>query len=76
MRGRFFRVLRPPTNRSAECQTNDIPAGGTWPNDMSSFNTAPASSDVGRFDYVVLNECEDGHANAANATPINTIWAN
>lgn len=43
---------------------------------MSSFNTAPASSDVGRFDYVVLNECEDGHANAANATPINTIWAN
>jgi hypothetical protein len=52
-----------PTNQSAECLTNDIPAGGTGQNDMSSFNAALASGDVGRFNFVVPNECEDGHDN-------------
>lgn len=51
------------TTPSAECLANDIPAGGTGPNDMSSFDAAVASGEVGRFNYVVPNECEDAHDN-------------
>src|SRR3954453_8357904 len=52
-----------PAGQSVECKTNDIPTGGTGPNDMSAFNRAVSASDVGRFNYVVPNECEDGHDN-------------
>jgi len=55
------------TNISTECLTNDIPAGGTGPNDMSAFNQALARGAVGRFNYVVPNECEDGHDNCKPA---------
>jgi hypothetical protein len=48
---------------SAECLANDIPAGGTGPNDMSAFNGALTSNTVGRFNFIVPNECEDGHDN-------------
>jgi hypothetical protein len=51
------------TTKSAECLANDIPAGGTGPNDMSTFNAALASGNVARFNYVVPNECEDAHDN-------------
>jgi hypothetical protein len=51
------------TSPSAECLANDIPTGGTGPDDMSAFNGALAAGDVARFDYVVPNECEDGHDN-------------
>ena len=51
------------SNPSAECLANDIPAGGTGPNDMTAFNTALSQGTVARFNFVVPNECEDGHDN-------------
>jgi len=55
------------TNKSAECLTNDISAGGTGPNDMSAFEAALDSGSVARFNYVVPNECEDAHDNCKPA---------
>lgn len=52
-----------PAGQSAECKSNDIPTGGTGPNDMSAFNQAVARGNVGRFNFIVPNECEDGHDN-------------
>jgi hypothetical protein len=52
-----------PAGQSAECKANDVPAGGTGPNDMSAFNTAVSNGTVGRFNFIVPNECEDGHDN-------------
>jgi phosphatidylinositol-3-phosphatase len=52
-----------PAGQSAECLNNDIPAGGTGPNDMSAFNQAVSTGNVGRFNFIVPNECEDGHDN-------------
>lgn len=52
-----------PSGQSAECLANDIPTGGTGPNDMSTFNRAVTTGNVGRFNFVVPNECEDGHDN-------------
>jgi hypothetical protein len=54
-----------PAGQSAECKANDIATGGTGPNDMSAFNARLARGDVGRFNYIVPNECEDGHDNCA-----------
>jgi phosphatidylinositol-3-phosphatase len=51
------------TSKSNECLANDIPAGGTGPNDMTAFDAALARGAVSRFDYVVPNECEDAHDN-------------
>lgn len=51
------------TDRSTECLTKDLPMGGTGPNDTSTFDAALASGDVARFNFVVPNECEDGHDN-------------
>jgi hypothetical protein len=51
------------TSPSAECLANDIPAGTTGPNDMSTFNAALAAGDVARFNFIVPNECEDAHDN-------------
>jgi phosphatidylinositol-3-phosphatase len=52
-----------PSGQSAECLTRDIPTGGTGPNDMSVFNRAVSTGNVGRFNFIVPNECEDGHDN-------------
>jgi hypothetical protein len=52
-----------PDFQSAECKQNDIPTGGTGPNDMSDFNSAVLSGQAARFNFVVPNECEDGHDN-------------
>jgi phosphatidylinositol-3-phosphatase len=57
-----------PAGQSAECKQNDIPAdgtlpGGTKPNDMGAFNTAASTGNVARFNFIVPNECEDGHDN-------------
>jgi hypothetical protein len=54
---------------SSECLSQDIPAGTTGPNNMDYFNAAlcdaPATCtpSVSRFNFVVPNECEDGHSN-------------
>ncbi|MDX6547400.1 MAG: phosphatidylinositol-3-phosphatase [Gaiellales bacterium] len=55
------------TTPGAECTTNDIPTGGTGPNDMSVFNAAVQSGDTAQFNLVVPNECEDGHDNCQPA---------
>jgi hypothetical protein len=52
-----------PNGQSNECKSNDIPTGGTGPNDMSNFNIAVSTGDVRRFNFIVPNECEDGHDN-------------
>ncbi|MDX6495165.1 MAG: phosphatidylinositol-3-phosphatase [Gaiellales bacterium] len=46
-----------------ECIANDLPTGGTGPNDMSVFNAAVQNDDTAQFNLVVPNECEDGHDN-------------
>jgi phosphatidylinositol-3-phosphatase len=51
------------TDQSAECLANDIPAGTTAPKDMSAFETALRNGTTARFNFVVPNECEDGHDN-------------
>jgi phosphatidylinositol-3-phosphatase len=48
---------------STECLQNDIPAGGTGPNDMSAFNGALQAGTTAQFNLVVPNECEDAHDN-------------
>jgi len=53
------------TNKSGECLAKDIPAGGTGPNDMSTFDAALDSGTVASFDLVVPNECEDAHDNCS-----------
>ena len=50
-------------NPSAECLNNVIATGGTGPNDTSALNTALHSGDVGQFNYIVPNQCEDAHDN-------------
>jgi hypothetical protein len=52
-----------PLGQSLECRSNDIPAGGTGPNDMTAFNQAVSAGNVGRFNFIVPNECQDGHDN-------------
>jgi hypothetical protein len=51
------------TARSRECLAKVVPAGGTGVNDMSAFNQALAAGTVPRFNFVVPNQCEDGHDN-------------
>jgi hypothetical protein len=47
---------------SFECTSQDIPAGTTGPNNMDAFNTA-LTGPTSRFNFIVPNECEDGHSN-------------
>lgn len=57
------------TQGGAYCRGNNLPAGGTGPNDMSWFNAALASNaqSISAFNLVVPNECEDGHSNCQPA---------
>jgi len=51
------------TAKSTECLANVLPAGGTGPNDMSAFDSALRSGQVGAFNLVIPNQCEDAHDN-------------
>lgn len=51
------------TNPSTECTKRVIPMGGTGRNDTSAFDTALAQGTVGRFNFIVPNQCEDAHDN-------------
>ena len=51
------------TTPSAECLSNVISTGGTGPNDTSAMDAALSTGNVGRFNYIIPNECEDGHDN-------------
>ena len=48
---------------SSTCLNNVVPAGGTGPNDTSALDAALASGNVPSFNYIVPNQCEDGHDN-------------
>jgi phosphatidylinositol-3-phosphatase len=52
-----------PAHPSAECTSRVISTGGTGPNDTSALNGALASGHVGRFNFIVPNQCEDAHDN-------------
>jgi hypothetical protein len=51
------------TSPSSECTGKVIAMGGTGPNDTSTFDAALASGSVGRFNFIVPNQCEDAHDN-------------
>jgi len=51
------------TSPSSECTSNVIATGGTGSNDTSAFDAALASGNVGRFNFIVPNQCEDAHDN-------------
>jgi hypothetical protein len=61
----FYTTGNPPIDYTdisyAECLANDVPAG-TADNGMSIFNADLASGDVGDFNFIVPNGCEDGEA--------------
>jgi hypothetical protein len=44
-----------------ECLHKVIATGTTAPNDMSTFNTRLARGRVARFNFVIPNDCEQGH---------------
>ena len=46
---------------SAGCRRNTPAMGTTAPDDTTAFDAALADGDVGRFNLVVPNDCEDGH---------------
>ena len=48
---------------STQCTSNVVAMGGTGPNDTSAFDAALASGSVGRFNFIVPNQCEDAHDN-------------
>ena len=43
------------------CRTQDLPMGTTGPDDTSAFEAALRNGDVGAFNLVVPNDCENGH---------------
>ena len=51
------------TSPSTTCLSNVISTGGTGPNDTSALDSALASGNVPQFNYIVPNQCEDGHDN-------------
>ncbi len=46
---------------SPECRQKVLPAGGNAPKDMGIFDDALQTGNVGRFDMVIPNDCENGH---------------
>jgi phosphatidylinositol-3-phosphatase len=44
-----------------ECRENVLAMGTTAPDDTGAFDAALAAGNVGRFNLIVPNDCEDGH---------------
>src|SRR2546428_60654 len=53
------------TNKSAECLGNDIPAGGTGPNDMSAFEAALAGGAGAPLHLRLPQECAERPPNSS-----------
>jgi hypothetical protein len=49
------------TGLRASCAADNIPMGGTGAKATGAFDSALAGGDVGDFDLVVPNDCENGH---------------
>lgn len=48
---------------NAFCRSRVVSMGDTGNNNTTAFDTALASGAVARFNYIVPNQCEDGHDN-------------
>ena len=59
-----------PTEPSAECLANDVPAG-TPSAGMATFNADLATGNVADFNTVIPNGCDDGEA---NCKPVNNRY--
>ena len=70
----FYTTGNPPIDYTdisyAECLANDVPAG-TAEDGMATFNADLKSGDVGDFNLVIPNGCEDGEA---NCQPLNSRY--
>jgi phosphatidylinositol-3-phosphatase len=53
-----------------ECIANVLPAGTTAPNDTSALDAALASGDVGRYNLIIPNDCEQGHDPCGTRDPV------
>lgn len=64
----FYTTGNPPIDYTDipydECLANDVPAG-TAQDGMASFNADLATGDVGDFNLVIPNGCDDGERNCA-----------
>jgi hypothetical protein len=70
----FYTTGNPPIDFTdipyTECLANDVPAG-THADGMATFNADLASGDVGDFNFVVPNGCNDGEA---HCKPVNNRY--
>jgi hypothetical protein len=55
---------------SLECRQKVLPAGGNGRDDMSFFDAALQSGNVGRFDMIIPNDCENGHDACGTKDPV------
>jgi hypothetical protein len=49
------------TGLRASCRTNSVSMGGTGPKDTAAFDRALKRGNIGDFNLVVPNDCENGH---------------
>jgi len=65
--GRFDEAIAP----KAACRDDDLPMGTTTtPDDTSAFDQALAGGDVGNFNLIVPNDCENGHDPCGTRDPV------
>lgn len=55
---------------NATCRTHVLPMGSTAPNDTSTFDAALAAGRVPRFNYIVPNDCQNGHDPCGTTNPL------
>jgi phosphatidylinositol-3-phosphatase len=64
--GRYDEARTP----SLECRSRDLAMGTTAPNDTSAFDAALVTGQVGAFNLVVPNDCENGHDPCGTRDPV------
>jgi len=64
--GRVDEAITP----AAPCRSSDLPMGTTGPDDTSAFEAALRNGDVGAFNLVVPNDCENGHDPCGTKDPV------
>jgi phosphatidylinositol-3-phosphatase len=64
--GRFDEAIAP----RVACRDFDLPMGTTGPDDTGAFDAALADGNVGDFNLIVPNDCENGHDPCATRDPV------
>jgi phosphatidylinositol-3-phosphatase len=64
--GKYDEAIAP----AAACRLNDLATGTTGPNDTSALDAALGSGQVGDFNMIVPNDCEDGHDPCGTRDPV------